>query len=109
MYRVCWQLSPAVRVAEWSKAPDSRANLACKAGSEPSGPHMWAWVRIPPLTEFLLFSHNFFQANRILHMISWMDQPTVAYSMLSLILNHSLKQPLTAETIGKSLLSLYMV
>ena len=28
-----------VRVAEWSKAPDSS-----------SGPHMWAWVQIPLLT-----------------------------------------------------------
>ena len=32
----------SVRVAERSKAPDSR-----------SGPRMWAWVRIPFLTFFL--------------------------------------------------------
>ena len=30
-----------IRVAEWSKAPDSR-----------SGPRMWAWVRIPSLIFF---------------------------------------------------------
>ena len=30
---------PGVRVAEWSKAPDSS-----------SGPRMWAWVQIPLLT-----------------------------------------------------------
>ena len=32
--------SPVVRVAEWSKAPDSS-----------SGPRMWAWVQIPLLTQ----------------------------------------------------------
>ena len=31
---------PGVRVAEWSKAPDSS-----------SGPRMWAWVQIPLLTD----------------------------------------------------------
>ena len=58
----------AVRVAEWSKAPDSRANLARYAGSEPSGPRMWAWVRIPPLTLFFFFSLtyiHFFYISRL--------------------------------------------
>ena len=35
-----------VRMAEWSKAPDSRLCLASYIGSqcENSGPLMWAWV-----------------------------------------------------------------
>ena len=41
-----------VRMAERSKAPDSRAILP-----EHSGPHLWAWVRIPLLTRiFCLLS-----------------------------------------------------
>ena len=47
-----------VRMAERSKAPDSRVNLLCKSQqSECSGPRMWAWVRIPLLT-------NLFQSMR---------------------------------------------
>ena len=101
---VLWLLLSAVRVAEWSKAPDSRANLARVAGSKPSGPRMWAWVQIPPLTHFLFFPLFFciFQAIRILQMLSWLTQSLEAYSVLSLILNHTLKQPLTGETIGRS-------
>ncbi len=38
---VNFRVFPAgVRVAEWSKAPDSS-----------SGPRMWAWVQIPLLTQ----------------------------------------------------------
>ena len=36
-----------VRVAEWSKAPDSS-----------SGPRMWAWVQIPLLTLVLLLGNH---------------------------------------------------
>ena len=36
-------------MAEWSKAPDSRAILP-----EHSGPQLWAWVRIPLLTKTIL-------------------------------------------------------
>ena len=45
-----------VRMAEWSKAPDSRHSLALLIGSaiENSGPRMRAWVQIPLLTK--LFS-----------------------------------------------------
>ena len=41
-----------VRMAEWSKAPDSRLCLAPLIGSasENSGPRMRAWVQIPLLT-----------------------------------------------------------
>ena len=39
-----------VRVAEWSKAPDSRAILPLTEENEHSGPRMRAWVQIPPLT-----------------------------------------------------------
>ena len=33
-------------------------------------------------------------------MLSWLNQSLEAYSTLSLIINHTLKLPLTAETIG---------
>ena len=44
-----------VRMAEWSKAPDSRHSLTSLIGSakENSGPRMRAWVQIPLLTNFL--------------------------------------------------------
>ena len=50
-----------VRMAEWSKAPDSRLNLTTLIGStlENSGPRMRAWVQIPLLTK--LFFFNLFQ------------------------------------------------
>ena len=45
-----------VRMAEWSKAPDSRFIPFSCLMSEFSGPRMWAWVRIPLLTQFCLFT-----------------------------------------------------
>ena len=42
--------SKNVRMAERSKAPDSRAILFRSLRAEHSGPRMWAWVRIPLLT-----------------------------------------------------------
>ena len=43
---------PVVRMAERSKAPDSRVTFSAKLWrSECSGPRMWAWVRIPLLTK----------------------------------------------------------
>ena len=44
-----------VRMAEWSKAPDSRCDLASYIGSNHgnSGPRMRAWVQIPLLTDIL--------------------------------------------------------
>ena len=42
----------AVRMAERSKAPDSRGETL--SITEHSGPRMWAWVRIPLLTPLLL-------------------------------------------------------
>ena len=42
---------PYVRLAEWSKAPDSSVSLPEYGHIEPSGPRMWAWVRIPHLTK----------------------------------------------------------
>lgn len=42
----------AVRMAERSKAPDSRGETL--SSTEHSGPRMWAWVRIPLLTPLLL-------------------------------------------------------
>ena len=41
-----------VRMAEWSKAPDSRVKSST-CTSEHSGPRMWAWVQIPLLTTFI--------------------------------------------------------
>ena len=41
----------AVRMAERSKAPDSRGETL--SITEHSGPQMWAWVRIPLLTLFI--------------------------------------------------------
>ena len=47
-----------VRMAERSKAPDSREIFS---DSEISGPLMWAWVQIPLLTrEFLNFNETNF-------------------------------------------------
>ncbi len=46
-----------VRMAERSKAPDSREQSLPLTLKEHSGPRMWAWVRIPLLTTF---SNNFF-------------------------------------------------
>ena len=40
-----------VRMAERSKAPDSRVKSLPTTTREHSGPRMWAWVRIPLLTE----------------------------------------------------------
>ena len=49
--------SSHVRMAEWSKAPDSRiSSFSYSSGLEYSGPLMWAWVRIPLLTQFFHFS-----------------------------------------------------
>ena len=50
-----WVQNVNVRMAEWSKAPDSRHSLAPCIGSakENSGPRMRAWVQIPLLTNFL--------------------------------------------------------
>lgn len=42
--------SQPVRMAEWSKAPDSSSNKLPL--TEVSGPRMGAWVRIPLLTDF---------------------------------------------------------
>ena len=49
--RMAWQ----VRMAEWSKAPDSgsRSLLRLIVAHGRSGPRMWAWVRIPLLKGFL--------------------------------------------------------
>ena len=44
-----------VRMAEWSKAPDSRTIPFQLSWWEHSGPQMWAWVRIPLLTAFYSF------------------------------------------------------
>ena len=46
-----------VRMAEWSKAPDSRLRFASLIGGqcENSGPRMRAWVQIPLLTKTFLF------------------------------------------------------
>ena len=41
-----------VRMAERSKAPDSRVTSLPLTTKEHSGPRMWAWVRIPLLTSF---------------------------------------------------------
>ena len=41
-----------VRMAERSKAPDSRVTSLPLTTKEHSGPRMWAWVRIPLLTRF---------------------------------------------------------
>ena len=43
---------PCVRMAERSKAPDSRVTVSSHDCREHSGPRMWAWVRIPLLTRF---------------------------------------------------------
>ena len=51
-------VTPVVRMAEWSKAPDSRVNLTTLSVVECSGPRMWAWVQIPLLTKiFNIFDH----------------------------------------------------
>ena len=51
MFFHLWDSS--VRMAEWSKAPDSRKSfLRSQWDLEISGPLMWAWVRIPLLTLF---------------------------------------------------------
>ena len=42
-------------MAEWSKAPDSRYNLARYSEYEASGPCIWAWVQIPLLTFIFFF------------------------------------------------------
>ena len=60
---LCWTMNVAiivrqlsyVRMAEWSKAPDSRFIPFSCLMSEFSGPRMWAWVRIPLLTQFCPF------------------------------------------------------
>ena len=49
------RIASQVRMAEWSKAPDSssRSLLGLIVAHGRSGPRMWAWVRIPLLTELL--------------------------------------------------------
>ena len=57
-YAARWQWQASwfnVRMAEWSKAPDSRMwSFHHHSGWGLSGPHMWAWVRIPLLTHLFL-------------------------------------------------------
>ena len=43
-----------VRMAERSKAPDSRVTSLPLKTKEHSGPRMWAWVRIPLLTKVFI-------------------------------------------------------
>ena len=43
-----------VRMAERSKAPDSRVTSLPLKTKEHSGPRMWAWVRIPLLTRIFV-------------------------------------------------------
>ncbi len=51
-------LEVPVRMAEWSKAPDSRSyGLAYAMSNGYSGPRMWAWVRIPLLTHTFSADH----------------------------------------------------
>ncbi len=60
--------SISVRMAEWSKAPDSRL-IPCfliGSGHEISGPRMRAWVRTPFLTKTSLFVSSFFPFLHIL-------------------------------------------
>ena len=49
-----------VRMAERSKAPDSRVKSLPTTTREHSGPRMWAWVRIPLLTRFSDKRHCFY-------------------------------------------------
>ena len=59
-----------VRMAERSKAPDSRANSSMRY-VEYSGPRMWAWVRIPLLTkvfDLLLGIYNYILV-KIVHVL----------------------------------------
>ena len=59
LIQIFWISYPVVRMAERSKAPDSRSNTFPKnIGSGRSGLRMEAWVRIPLLTIcfFFLFS-----------------------------------------------------
>ena len=85
-----------VRVAERSKAPDSRFTLPHDRGGN-SGPHLWAWVRIPPLTQNVFAVLRFFflfgmkskcQGRQVkgypfsdfavsLHLIGWLKQNRV--------------------------------
>ena len=51
------KLYVSVRLAEWSKAPDSREILLLHEKFGNSGPRMRAWVQIPHLTIFLLKDH----------------------------------------------------
>ena len=51
-YNVLQPVIRYVRMAEWSKAPDSRIVPSPNRWWEHSGPRMWAWVRIPLLTAF---------------------------------------------------------
>ena len=52
VYSVIQPFIRYVRMAEWSKAPDSRIVPSPHWWWEHSGPRMWAWVRIPLLTGF---------------------------------------------------------
>ena len=58
MFRLFMPVQYNVRMAERSKAPDSRYITFSLIG-EHSGPRMRAWVRIPLLTTelFVTFSH----------------------------------------------------
>ena len=49
-----------VRMAEWSKAPDSRINPCSLIRNklENSGPRMRAWVQIPLLTNIFCLYHS---------------------------------------------------
>jgi hypothetical protein len=49
IYNYMKELNTIVRMAEWSKAPDSS-----------SGPLTRAWVQIPLLTEFCVFDYLYF-------------------------------------------------
>ena len=65
-----------VRMAERSKAPDSRAILP-----EHSGPHLWAWVRIPLLTNHVLgYAFRICEiSTEISYLFSWGNMFSIIY------------------------------
>ena len=67
-----------VRMAERSKAPDSRCWTFCsQCRLEASGPRMWAWVRIPLLTNFFFFPFFFKKKNLVTYFLP--GTPTIWY------------------------------
>ena len=88
-----------VRMAERSKAPDSRVTSLPLTTKEHSGPRMWAWVRIPLLTELLPFPTSWHSSANWSH-YALMNRPHIRIHSKSIISPTGNRTPVSRVTGG---------